>query len=97
MPIVTLIDIVGLPAAMLPPLCWLPQAIKIIREKETRAISLPATVVFCLGIVLWLVYGLAIGNWPLIGANTVTLALMHVVVAASVVVALEAVRRSPSN
>ncbi len=30
-------------------------------------------------------------------ASTVTLALMHVVVAASVVVALEAVRRSPSN
>jgi MtN3 and saliva related transmembrane protein len=57
-------------------LCWLPQVLKVIREKETRALSLPATVAFSVGVVLWLVYGLAIGDWPLIGSNAVTLALM---------------------
>ena len=31
------------------------------------------------GIVLWLVYGLLIHSWPLIGANTVTLALVAVI------------------
>jgi MtN3 and saliva related transmembrane protein len=71
-----LIDFVGVTGAVLTTLCWLPQALKVIREKETRALSLPATVAFSLGVVLWLVYGLAIGNWPLIGSNAVTLALM---------------------
>ncbi|MFZ0068801.1 MAG: SemiSWEET transporter [Pseudolabrys sp.] len=71
-----LIDFVGVTGAVLTTLCWLPQALKVIREKETRALSLPATVAFSFGVVLWLVYGVAIGNWPLIGSNAVTLALM---------------------
>jgi MtN3 and saliva related transmembrane protein len=71
-----LIDFVGVTGATLTTLCWLPQALKVIREKETRALSLPATAAFTVGVVLWLVYGLAIGDWPLIGSNAVTLALM---------------------
>ena len=76
MPIVPLIDVIGAAGAVLTTLCWLPQALKIIREKETRALSLPATAAFTFGLVLWLIYGLAIGDWPLIGSNAATLALM---------------------
>jgi MtN3 and saliva related transmembrane protein len=76
MPTLPLIDVIGASGATLTTLCWLPQALKVIREKETRAISLPATAAFTLGVVLWLIYGLAIGDWPLIGSNAVTLALM---------------------
>jgi MtN3 and saliva related transmembrane protein len=54
----------------------LPQAIKVIRENETRALSLPATGAFTAGVLLWLVYGVAIDDWPLIGSNGATLALM---------------------
>ena len=81
MSIPLLIDIVGSTGAILTTLCWLPQALKIMREKETRALSLPATAAFTLGIGLWLIYGLAIGDWPLIGSNAVTLALMAVILA----------------
>lgn len=76
-----LIDFVGASGAVLTTLCWLPQVLKVIREKETRALSLPATAAFTLGVVLWLIYGLAIGDWPLIGSNAVTLALMAVILA----------------
>ena len=76
MPTLPLIDVIGATGATLTTLCWLPQALKVIREKETRALSLPATAAFTLGVVLWLIYGLAIGDWPLIGSNAVTLALM---------------------
>ena len=79
MPVVTLIDVIGATGAALTTLCWLPQARKIVREKETRALSLPATAAFTLGLALWLIYGLAIGDWPLIGSNAVTLALMAVI------------------
>jgi len=70
------IDLIGITGATLTTLCWLPQVFKVIREKETRALSLPATGVFTVGIALWLVYGLAIEDWPLIGSNVATLALM---------------------
>ena len=81
MPILPLVDVIGLTGAALTTLCWLPQALKVIREKETRALSLPATAVFTAGIGFWLVYGLAIGDWPLIGSNAVTLALMAPILA----------------
>jgi MtN3 and saliva related transmembrane protein len=76
-----LIDLIGVVGATLTTVCWLPQALKILREKETRALSLPATAAFTFGIGLWLIYGLAIDDWPLIGSNAVTLALMAVILA----------------
>ena len=69
------IDVIGIAGATLTTLCW-PQAFKVIREKETRALSLPATLAFTAGVVLWLIYGPAIKDWPLIGSNAATLALM---------------------
>ena len=82
MPSIPLIDIVGVTGALLTTLCWLPQALKVIRERETRALSLPATAAFTLGVVLWLIYGFAIGDWPLIGSSAVTLAPMAAILAA---------------
>lgn len=77
-----LIDLVGLAGAVLSTLCWLPQVMKAVREKDTRALSLSATAGFTGGVLLWLIYGLAIHDWPLIGSNVVTLALMAVILAA---------------
>jgi len=48
---------------------------------KTRGLSLPTTGAFTLGIMLWLIYGLAIGDWPLIGSNAATLVLMAPVLA----------------
>jgi MtN3 and saliva related transmembrane protein len=81
MPTIPLINAIGAIGAVLTTLCWLPQALKVIREKETRALSLPATGTFTAGVVLWLIYGLAIGDWPLIGSNAVTLTLMTPILA----------------
>ena len=81
MPTAPLVEFIGITAAILTTLCWLPQAIKAFREKETRAISLPTTATLALGIVLWLVYGLSIGDGPLIGANAVSLGLVLTIVA----------------
>ena len=75
------IDVIGATGAVLTTLCWLPQAHKVIREKETRALSLPATATFTGGVLLWLIYGLAIDDWPLIGSNAVTFALMMPILA----------------
>ncbi len=77
----TVTDSIGMVGAVLTTACRLPQALKIIRERETNAISLPATAMFTFGMALWLVYGVALIDWPLITSSVVTLALMLVIVA----------------
>jgi MtN3 and saliva related transmembrane protein len=61
----TLVDAVGASGAVLTTLCWVPQAM---RDRDTRAISLPGTTLCVFGVLLWLVYGLAIVDGPLIGS-----------------------------
>lgn len=67
------IELIGGVAATITTLCWVPQALKVIRTRETKAISLVMYLMLAVGVALWLVYGLAINSWPLIGANAVTL------------------------
>jgi MtN3 and saliva related transmembrane protein len=71
-----IVNLVGAAAATLTTLCWLPQAIKILRTQNTRAISLLTYSVFAIGLALWLCYGILLGSWPIIGSNVVTLALV---------------------
>jgi MtN3 and saliva related transmembrane protein len=75
-----LIDAIGTAGAVLTTLCWLPQAIKIIRDKDTRAISLPTNLAFSAGVFLWLLYGLAHTDWPLIWSSAITFVLTAVIV-----------------
>jgi MtN3 and saliva related transmembrane protein len=67
-------EIVGGVAAACTTLCWLPQAVKIIREKRTDGISLITQSVFTFGTALWAAYGLLLNNRPVLFANLVTLA-----------------------
>ena len=76
-----LIELVGAAAALLTTFCWVPQAVRTIRLRDTRAISLPAQLAFGSGLALWLVYGVLIASWPLIAANAISLALVAVIVA----------------
>jgi MtN3 and saliva related transmembrane protein len=62
-------------AAVLTTAAFVPQALHIIRYKETRAISLYMYVAFAAGVAFWLLFGFMIWNWPMIVANTITLAL----------------------
>ncbi len=73
------VDAIGATGAVLTTLCWVPQAVKIIRERETRAISLSATTLSGLGVLLWLIYGVAIVDAPLIGSSLVTFAITMVI------------------
>jgi MtN3 and saliva related transmembrane protein len=74
-----LVDAIGAGGAVLTTLCWVPQATKIIRERDTRAISLPGTTLCVIGVLLWLIYGLAIVDAPLIGSSLVTFAMTLVI------------------
>jgi len=70
-----MVDAIGATGAALTTLCWVPQAIKIIRERDTRAISLPGTMLCVIGVLFWLVYGLVLVDGPLIGSSIATFAM----------------------
>lgn len=65
----------GYLAAAMTTLAFVPQAIKTIRTRDTRGISLGMYVVFTIGIAFWLVYGIALGSTPMILSNIVTFML----------------------
>jgi MtN3 and saliva related transmembrane protein len=65
----------GYVAATLTTVAFLPQALKALRTKDTRSISLGMYVIFTVGVGFWLVYGFVLHSWPMILANTVTLGL----------------------
>jgi MtN3 and saliva related transmembrane protein len=73
------VEYIGSLAAACTTLCWLPQALKIIREKQTQGISLITQALFTVGLALWLIYGLLLMNWPLIISNAVTLVFSVVI------------------
>jgi MtN3 and saliva related transmembrane protein len=73
------ITIIGLVAATCTTVSFIPQVVKIVKMKETRDISLATFLLLELGIFLWLVYGIYLGNLPIILANAITLLLTTVV------------------
>ena len=70
------VETIGTLAALVTTMCWVPQAIHILRTRDTRAISLWMQAAMTGGIFLWLVYGVLISDWPLIWSNMVTLVLV---------------------
>lgn len=67
------ITVIGLIAACCTTIAFLPQAIKAIRTKHTRDLSLLMYSLFTSGVLLWLIYGILRNDWPVILANAVTL------------------------
>jgi MtN3 and saliva related transmembrane protein len=70
------ITLIGLAAATLTTVAFIPQVVRAWRTRSTHDISLPMFLVLALGITLWLIYGAMIRDLPLIAANLVTLVLV---------------------
>jgi len=71
--IMAIVTIIGLVAAGLTTSSFIPQALKIIKDKETRDISLLMYILLDAGIFLWFIYGLLIKSMPVVVANGITL------------------------
>jgi MtN3 and saliva related transmembrane protein len=68
-----LITVIGYLAALCSTLSFAPQAWKIIRSGKTRDIALGMYVLTVAGFALWLAFGLAQAQWPLILSNGICL------------------------
>lgn len=70
------VDFLGVIAAVLVNVSFIPQFIKSWKTKKTGDISLVMYVVYTAGILLWLIYGSIIKNIPIILSNGVGLILI---------------------
>jgi MtN3 and saliva related transmembrane protein len=70
-----LVNGVGVAAALCSMASFLPQVLKIWREKDASSVSLRMCVVTVIGFGLWAAYGGLLKSWPLIGSNLFGLSL----------------------
>ncbi|MHB8284515.1 MAG: SemiSWEET family sugar transporter [Caulobacteraceae bacterium] len=70
-----LINAIGVLAAICSMTSFVPQVVKIWRERDASSVSLRMYVVTVVGFVLWTAYGVLLKSWPLIGSNLISLAL----------------------
>lgn len=73
------ITAIGLLAGALTTIAYVPQLVKTWRSKSAQDLSWGMLVTLCLGIVLWLIYGIYSQDLPVIAANVFTLALSSII------------------
>jgi len=71
----TAIMILGLVAAGLTTVAFIPQVHKTWKTKSAKDLSLGMYLIFTSGVILWLIYGILKEDIPIIAANVVTLSL----------------------
>lgn len=75
----TNIEILGFAAAFLTTFSFLPQAIQVIKTKDTGSLSLAMYSIFTLGLAFWLAYGVIKQDNAMIIANIITLILATII------------------
>jgi len=69
-------DILGFVAGIITTLSFLPQVVRVYRNKSGHDISFWMMLLLALGVILWLIYGFLLWRLPIILANAVTLVLV---------------------
>ncbi len=72
-------EIIGMSAAILTTLAFVPQVLKVIKLKKTDGLSLSTYIIFTLGVVLWLVYGFFKNSISMVLGNGITLILSLII------------------
>ena len=68
-------EMVGYIAAFCTTFAFVPQVLLVWRQRHAEGISTGMYLIFCTGVLLWFLYGLASVDWPIILANGITFVL----------------------
>jgi MtN3 and saliva related transmembrane protein len=71
----TALTVLGYAAAICTTASFVPQVLRVWRTRSADDISAAMYVLFIAGLALWIAYGLALRAWPIVVANSVTIAL----------------------
>jgi MtN3 and saliva related transmembrane protein len=77
----TTVTAIGLMAAVCTTTSFVPQLIRIWRLRSAREISLTMFLIYSLGVLLWLLYGVFLHSLPIILANVTALVLSLAILA----------------
>ena len=72
-------ETLGYAAGILTSIAFIPQVLQIYKTKSAKDVSLAMFLLFTMGVVLWLVYGIKANAFPVIMANGITLLLSLVI------------------
>ncbi|MEM8965027.1 MAG: SemiSWEET transporter [Bacteroidota bacterium] len=67
------LDILGIIAGTCTTLAFLPQAVKTWQSRSAGDLSMGTFMLLVVGLILWLIYGIILYNWPIILTNGFTL------------------------
>lgn len=73
------IEVIGLMAATLTTISFVPQCWRIFKTRKVDDISFTMYLIFFIGVLLWLIYGLFIGSLSVTLANIVTAVLVAII------------------
>jgi MtN3 and saliva related transmembrane protein len=68
-------SVVGVAAAALSMSSFVPQIVKIVRERDAASVSTRMYLVTVTGFAAWIAYGLMIKSWPVVVSNLINLVL----------------------
>jgi MtN3 and saliva related transmembrane protein len=81
MPFQGVVTAVGTAAGLFSMLSFVPQLLKILKEKRADGVSLNTYMVTVAGFVLWIAYGVMLGSWPVAVSNSINLLLSAAILA----------------
>ena len=70
-----IVDEIGYAAAICTTVAFIPQLVRILRLRSAREISLPTFLLYSIGVLLWLLYGIWDHSGPMIASNSASLLL----------------------
>jgi MtN3 and saliva related transmembrane protein len=73
------LTLLGLVAACCSTAAFVPQVVKTWKTRSTADLSLSMFLMLVIGIILWLAYGMLLGDLPLIVANGIVLILAGII------------------
>ena len=66
-------EALGYLAGVCTALVFLPQTIQTIKDRQVDGLSLPTYVIYCIGMLSWIFYGVYLGSIQMILFNTISL------------------------
>jgi len=66
-------ELLGYIAGICTAIAFLPQSIQTIRSKNVSGLSLSTYIIYCIGVLSWIVYGMYLHSIPMIVFNAISL------------------------
>lgn len=82
-------------AAVFTTAAFAPQAVKTLRTRDTRGISLAMYTMFSFGVAGWLTYGILVRSLPIVLANGLTLSLALLILSVKAKAVMDGEDRTP--